>query len=495
MNDKGGETPADHTGGGVGGNHPSVEQFKIVVGPSTGGEFNTARLRLVPLACWRVEDVRFDFDSSFVLPDVKQEIQLLARLIAAHTKPDRRPPPLSIFGHADPVGNDDYNKGLSGRRAAAIYGMLTRRDEVWEDLFSDGGNFARPAAGDKWGLRSIQIMLNELKPPVPMNGNQSPETTAAIRQFQTSHGLSPDGNAGPATRKKLFLAYMDQVCVDDEDRPLKVDKTEGVLGHNQDAHGKADFQGCGELNPVLVFSKNRNSDFENDADKTARNAANAPNRRVMALLFRPGTRVTPARWPCPRAKEGLSDCRKRLWSDGEKRRTTRLPDKDRKFKDRQDTFSCRFYQRQVALSPCERVAEFWVIRVLEDGPEPISKRRPIANQPFSVTGAGGVPAEIRGVTDRNGVLRIPVRDDPALMTLRIAGIELKLAGGSLQKLNDGPVAIVQRLSNLGFLDAGRSDLEEVFSDALSVFQKLHSLAETGEADRNTQKKLRELHGS
>jgi len=402
---------------------------------------------------------------------------------------------MSIFGHADPVGNDDYNKSLSGRRAAAIYGMLTRRDEVWEDLFSSTGNFARPAAGDKWGLRSIQIMLNELRPPVPLDGKQSPETTAAIKQFQSSHGLSPDGNAGAATRKKLFLAYMDLLCVDDNEKPFKVDKVEGFLGRHQDPQGKADFQGCGELNPVLVFSKNRNAEFESDEDKAPRNAANASNRRVMALLFRPGSRVTPSRWPCPRAKEGLAGCLKRLWSDGEKRRSTRLPDKDRKFKDNQDTFACRFYQRQTTLSPCERVAEFWVIRVLEDGPEPIGKRRPIANQPFSVTGAGGVPAEIRGVTDRNGVLRIPVKDDPALMTLRIAGIELKLAGGSLQKLTEGPVAVVQRLSNLGFLDSAQADLAEVFAGALTFFQKLHDISETGEADGTTQKKLRQLHGS
>jgi len=28
--------------------------------------------------------------------------------------------PLSVFGHADPVGSDDYNKALSGRRAMAV---------------------------------------------------------------------------------------------------------------------------------------------------------------------------------------------------------------------------------------------------------------------------------------------------------------------------------------------------------------------------------------
>jgi hypothetical protein len=105
------------------------------------------------------------------------------------------------------VGNDDYNKLLSGRRAAAIYGMLTRRDEAWEDLFSNTGIFAEPVAGDKWGDESIQTMLGELVQPT--------DGTDPLKQFQSDNGLAPDGKAGPATRKQLFLAYMDLICVDD----------------------------------------------------------------------------------------------------------------------------------------------------------------------------------------------------------------------------------------------------------------------------------------
>src|ERR1035441_9549451 len=45
--------------------------------------------------------------------------------------------PLAIFGHADPVGSDIYNKKLSGRRAMAVYGLLTRDLSIWEELYSD----------------------------------------------------------------------------------------------------------------------------------------------------------------------------------------------------------------------------------------------------------------------------------------------------------------------------------------------------------------------
>ena len=48
--------------------------------------------------------------------------------------------PLSIFGHADPVGNDEYNKGLSGRRATVIYALLISNSDpntavrLWEEV-------------------------------------------------------------------------------------------------------------------------------------------------------------------------------------------------------------------------------------------------------------------------------------------------------------------------------------------------------------------------
>src|SRR6516162_8341827 len=84
--------------GGVTGRHSLTDPFQFLVGPSTADEFNTARLRLIPIACWRVDDIRFDFNSSFVKPDIAVEMNDLASLVRVH--PDC---PLSVFGHADPV--------------------------------------------------------------------------------------------------------------------------------------------------------------------------------------------------------------------------------------------------------------------------------------------------------------------------------------------------------------------------------------------------------
>ena len=185
-------------------------------------------------------------------------------------------PPLSIFGHADPVGQDDYNKLLSGRRAAAIYGLLTRRDEVWEDLYSNQGAFAAAAAGDKWGTPSIQTMLTAVGFPSDASGQGGPDITSAVRSFQSSQGLAADGNPGHDTRKKLFLVYMDKLCGAD----FKLDKEDDFLARGKDSAGKGDFQGCGEFNPRLIFSEQENNDFEQDKDKTAaqRSQRHQPSR-------------------------------------------------------------------------------------------------------------------------------------------------------------------------------------------------------------------------
>ena len=158
-----------------------------------------------------------------------------------------------------------------------------------------------------------------------------------------------DGSAGPNTRKALYRAYMDALCGPD----LVLDKTSDFLARNQDAGGKGDFQGCSEFNPLLLFSQDESAAFEAASDKTERNQENAPNRRVMILLFAAGRRVNPSVWPCPRASEGVADCKKRFFPDADVRRS--FQGSRRAFEDTKDTVACRFYQIISDDSPCERV--------------------------------------------------------------------------------------------------------------------------------------------
>jgi hypothetical protein len=308
--------------GGTAASHPKPETLQFFVGPTTSDQFNTSRLRLIPVACWKVEDIRFAFDSSFVTPDIAIEIKLLQTLREQHKEPGgaARYPPLSLFGHADPVGADDYNKALSGRRATAIYAVLIVNTnpsvavKLWNQI----------SATENWGAQQRQQMRSAVPPAT--------------------------------SDSELTRVYMQQLC------PAELKITpQDFLAQGADAAGKGDYQGCSRFNPLLIFSQQEESRFEaatQSRDQTTlaeRNSVNAPNRRVMALLFKPGSQVIAAKWPCPPATGDKAGCIKRFWSDGDKRRHTRQPDTERKFDDTEDTFACRFYQRLITDSPCEKI--------------------------------------------------------------------------------------------------------------------------------------------
>jgi hypothetical protein len=333
--------------GGVVGEHPDVAPFQILAGPATGSEFNTVVLPLIPTNCWRVEDVRFAFDSSFVTyspdpssdptsdplakpfsdkDDIRRELTVLAGLV--HDNPGC---PLGVFGHADPEGPpvnpDDYNKALSGRRATAVYALLIANQELAKAV----SLWQRVATAENWGANQRQKM-------------------------QDATGL-PDGTS----MNDLITSYLQKLCPQELSLGSK-----DFLAQGADSAGKGDYQGCSSFNPLLLFSQKDQDDYDqgerdhNQNNIDTRNTANAPNRRVMVLMFKKGSKVDPAKWPCPRATEGIAGCKKRFCSNGEKRRTTRLPDKSREYKATHDTFACRFYDRISGNSPCENVMSFGI---------------------------------------------------------------------------------------------------------------------------------------
>lgn len=405
------------TDASISGQHPAGTVLPILAGPATKNEFNTIKDPLIPIACWRLDDIRFDFDSSFVLPDAASELKLLAVLIKNNPKA-----PLSIFGHADPVGNDSYNKQLSGRRATAIYGLLTRKTELWEELYSNS------AGNDRWGTKSIQTM-------------------------ETTLGLPPSSTNTSATRAKLFLDYMDKICCDLAGKPFQITKNE-FLAQGADKKGKGDYQGCSEFNPVLMFSKTENAQFEKDKDKTKRNEENAPNRRVVILLFRPGSKVTPAHWPCPSAKDGISGCQKRFWSDHATRRTFQA--KRRTHETDKDTFACRFYERLTDRSPCEgaqKIISTKIVFQLYPGLAGADGDRGIADVPYTLRAIGVF--EKKGKTAADGSIPVVI---PANASAVLEIFDSTYALQFLTSIEAGNTmkGVQQRLVLLGY-DAGAID--------------------------------------
>ncbi|HEV8549335.1 MAG TPA: peptidoglycan-binding protein [Polyangiaceae bacterium] len=362
--------PSGSSAGSVTGIHPGATRRALPVAATTQASLNTLRSALLPIACWKLEDLRFDFDSSFIKPEGADEFSALLELREQHEGA-----PLSIFGHADPTGKDDYNKTLAGRRALAVHAVLIRDLSRWEALYS------KPFGGDEWGVRSIQHMLLALGfDPSTIDGKMGPHTRDAVRAFQQSKHLDDDGDPGPKTRRALFTDYMNFLCSDAQGEPVTLTKDD-FLARGADEKLRGDVQGCGEFNPVLVLSNDEDQALSAKEKQTERDATLLPDRRVMAFLFVPGVSVEPARWPCPAAEDGPDGCKAQFYSDAETRRS---PGSDRRLYElTHDTMACRFYDRLARRSPCEVTRTSLMLRLLNHDGEAIP------NAVYRVTLANG----------------------------------------------------------------------------------------------------------
>jgi OmpA family len=330
--------------------HPEVDAQPFFVAPTVAQAFNVLALDINAVACLSLHDVLFAFDSSCVNPEAETILKELPGLRERHKSKLGEFPPVTVFGHADPVGTDSYNKTLSGRRARTIFGLLLHDSAIWEDLYT------HPFQGDRWKGPQIAAMLDALgykadaddgllnTPDDPNSHYFVNNKSAVVEKFQTDKGIGHDGYLNASTRKPIFEGYMQKLSA------AKLVKTD-FLGHGADPDGVGDLQGCSDFNPLLLLSRNEN----NALAHPARNQANQPNRRVVIFLMCPGRKINIKRWPCPSWSAPSAGCKKRFFSDGEKRRAP-AADERREFAKTHDTFACRFYDRVARLSPCETPA-------------------------------------------------------------------------------------------------------------------------------------------
>ncbi|MBL8241626.1 MAG: peptidoglycan-binding protein [Bryobacterales bacterium] len=444
---------------------PDPWEPSVHAATATGKEKTTIRLGIRPVACWRLNNCRFQFGCSFVMPEARNEFGSLQSL-----RSQFEGAPLSVFGHADPVGDDAFNKDLSGRRALAIYGILTRDAARWERLY------ASPLGADSWKDSEIDTMLAAVGFP-----QASANRSDAIRAFQQADGtLTVDGACGPATRARLFLKYMDYLC------PFVVPKS-GFLGAGQDPDLKADVQGCSEFNPLLVFSQAETDAFNASADKTERDSENSVNRRVLVLLFEPGTYVPPSKWPCPRTTESTSGCLARMWSDASTRRNPQAV--RRVFEDTLDTFGCRFYHRLNVDSPCECASggKVWINIQLLD-----SNQMPIPNAPYKLTINGTVTD---ATADSKGMFTKFISPADSGGTLESSGRTYDLTFQPLPPVTELK-GLQIRLNNFGYsCGAPNGAMTPETEAAIRAFQSLHGLPETGVSDSVTQNQVKQIYGS
>jgi OOP family OmpA-OmpF porin len=87
--------------------------------------------------------VNFDFDKSTIRPDASEILEEAARILG--DEPDVR---VSVDGHTDARGTDEYNQRLSERRAAAVVDRLTRLGVSASRLQPQGYGESRPVASN-----------------------------------------------------------------------------------------------------------------------------------------------------------------------------------------------------------------------------------------------------------------------------------------------------------------------------------------------------------
>ena len=90
-----------------------------------------------------LEGIHFDFDKATLKPEAKVVLNEAAALLNKHEKVV-----VEIAGHTDSTGPEDYNQGLSERRAEAVEDYLTANGVNASRLSSRGYGESRPVASN-----------------------------------------------------------------------------------------------------------------------------------------------------------------------------------------------------------------------------------------------------------------------------------------------------------------------------------------------------------
>ncbi len=151
--------------------------------------------------CRRFDDINFEFDRAFMIPERAVPVLKGVSAYAAQFA-NRR---VLLAGHTDTSGPSGYNERLSQRRGMSAYAYLTGDAAVWQRMYNEDNSPTQ-----KWGNREGLYMLRYLKDSsgTPyFSGSPDdtgPDADDAIRRFQSDNGLSVDGVAGDNTHRAMF---------------------------------------------------------------------------------------------------------------------------------------------------------------------------------------------------------------------------------------------------------------------------------------------------
>jgi peptidoglycan hydrolase-like protein with peptidoglycan-binding domain len=117
---------------------------------------------------------------------------------------------LTVDGNAGPATKAALSAALSNMAGgASVAGAMVQNSRPETGVVTaPTGVPINTTAALTMTVAAVQRALNILgaSPKLIEDGKLGPKSVAAIKSFQTSHGLTPDGVAGPKTKSALYLA-------------------------------------------------------------------------------------------------------------------------------------------------------------------------------------------------------------------------------------------------------------------------------------------------
>jgi outer membrane protein OmpA-like peptidoglycan-associated protein len=155
---------------------PEVDEMQLGAGQVPG--FNYP----VPMVRVRFEErVFFDFDKYTVRPEAGKVLDLMAE----NMKRDVPDAQLTVLGHTDAIGSDQYNDDLSGRRAASVIQQLYAR-----------------------GVRLSQMSSVPVGKRQPVAPNSSEEGRAKNRRVEFMISASQDANITLVKSRRVIADWL-----------------------------------------------------------------------------------------------------------------------------------------------------------------------------------------------------------------------------------------------------------------------------------------------
>jgi OOP family OmpA-OmpF porin len=138
-------------------------------------------------------DVLFEFDKATLKPEGQKELDNLAQKIK-----DAQVESILAVGHADRIGNEQYNEKLSAERAEAVKQYLSKLGVEESRVRSEGRGEAQPVTGDQCkgvrGTKLISCLQPDRRVEIEVRGTRE---VAGTTTSPTTGGTS--GASGGAT--------------------------------------------------------------------------------------------------------------------------------------------------------------------------------------------------------------------------------------------------------------------------------------------------------